>query len=82
MGICNQIYDRMPTTDLVSAVEMLHNKYPFSITQLDTIKDADRTLRFDIQDIIKEWRITEIMCECMDLVKEMEEMKRYGNASK
>ena len=82
MGICNQIHDRMPTTDLVSAVEMLHNKYPFTLTQLDTIKDADRTLRFDVQDIVKEWRIVDMMCECMNLVKELEEMKHYGMVSR
>jgi hypothetical protein len=61
---------------------MLRNKYPFSLTQLDTIKDADKTLRFDVQDIVKEWRIVDMMCECMDLVKELEEMKRYGTVSK
>lgn len=72
----------MPTTDLVSAVEMLHNKYPFTLTQLDTIKDADRTLRFDVQDIVKEWRIVDMMCECMNLVKELEEMKHYGMVSR
>ena len=82
MGICNQIHDHKPTIDFVSSVEMFHNKYPLSLTQLDTIKGADKTLRFDVQDIVKEWRITDMMCECMDLIKEMEEMKRYGNASK
>jgi hypothetical protein len=61
---------------------MHDDKYPFSLTQLDTIKDADKTLRFDVQDIVKEWHITEMMCECMDLIKELEEMKRYGHASK
>lgn len=54
MGICEQIHDHKPTTDLVSAVEMLHNKYPLSLTQLDTIKGADTTLRFDVQDTAKE----------------------------
>jgi hypothetical protein len=57
-------------------------KYQYTLAQMDTIKDADRTFRFDVQDIAKEWRITEMMCECMDLVKELEEMKRYGHASK
>jgi hypothetical protein len=61
---------------------MHDDKYPFSLTQLDTIKGADKTFRFDVQDIVKEWRITEMMCECMDLVKELEEMKRYGTVSK
>jgi len=82
MGICNQIHDHKPTIDLVSAVEMLHNKYPFTLTQLDTIKDADKTFRFDVRDLVKEWRVVDMMCECMDLVKELEEMKRYGTVSK
>lgn len=76
MGLCSQIHDHKPTIDLVSAVEMLHNKYSFSLTQLDTIKGADKTLHFDIQDIAKEWRVVDMMCECMDLIKELEELKQ------
>jgi hypothetical protein len=50
--------------------------------QMDTIKDADITFHFDVQDIVKEWGITEMLCECMDLLKELNEMKRYGTVSK
>jgi hypothetical protein len=50
--------------------------------QMDTIKDADITFHFDVQDIVKEWRVTEMLCEWMDLIKELEEMKRYGAVSK
>jgi hypothetical protein len=78
MGLCNQIHDNVPKR----WIKEDHWKYPLSLSQLDTIKDADRTFHFDIQDIVKEWRVTEMMCECMDLVKELEEMKRYGAVSK
>lgn len=73
MGLCSQIHDTKPTTWI-----MHDDKYPFTLTQLDTIKDADKTFRFDVHDIVKEWRVIDMMCECMDLLKELEEMKRYA----
>lgn len=77
MGLCNQIHDTKPTSWI-----MHDNKYPLTLAQLDTIKGADKTLSFDIQDIIKEWRVVDMMCECMDLLKELDEMKRHGHVSR
>lgn len=78
MGLCSQIHDNVPKR----WIKEDHWKYPFTLTQMDTIKDADITFHFDVQDIVKEWGITEMLCECMDLLKELNEMKRYGTVSK
>jgi len=77
MGLCNQIHDNVPERWAAHS-----DKYPFTLTQMDTISGADETLRFDIQDLVKEWRLVDMMCEVVDLLKEMEEMKRHGAVSK
>lgn len=71
MGLCNQIHDNKPGTWV-----MHDDKYPLTLAQLDTIKGADKTLRFDVQDIAKEWRVVDMMCECIDLIKELDELKQ------
>lgn len=77
MGICSQIHDHKPESWV-----MHDDKYPFSLTQMDTIKDADKTFRFDVRDLVKEWRVVDMICEVEDLLKEMDEMKHYGTVSK
>lgn len=82
MGLCEQIHDHKPTRYFLVDVHRWHNKHILSETQTDTIKGADKTLRFDVQDIAKEWRVVDMMCECIDLIKELEEMKHHGTISR
>jgi hypothetical protein len=78
MGLCSQIHDNVPKR----WIKEDRWKYPFTLTQLDTIKGADQTFRFDVQDIVTQWNVVEMICEGMDLVKELEELKqtRAGEA--
>lgn len=46
-------------------------KYKFTAAQLDTLKVWDRNIRFDILDIIDEWRIVDLLCEVQELAKEL-----------
>jgi len=79
MGLCAQLHDNVPKR----WIKEDQWKYPLTRNQMDTISELDRMLRYDIEDIEKEWRVVEMICECMDLVKELEMLKqtRAGKAN-
>lgn len=47
------------------------SKYPLTQAQLETLGDWDRSIRFDINEIIDEWRVVDLLCEVADLAKEL-----------
>ena len=55
------------------------SKYPLTQTQLDTLKEWDRSIRFDIGEIIDEWRIVDLLCEVSDLAKELAVVEAVRN---
>ena len=46
-------------------------KYQFTRAQLDALKEWDRSIRFDIGEIIDEWRVVDLLCEVADIAKEL-----------
>ena len=55
------------------------SKYKFTQAQLDTLKEWDRSIRFDINEIIDEWRIVDLLCEVSDLAKELAVVEAVRN---
>jgi len=55
------------------------SKYPLTRAQLETLIELDRSIRFDIGEIIDEWRIVDLLCEVSDLAKELAVVEAVRN---
>jgi hypothetical protein len=73
MGLCAQIHDNIPDEWVQPP-----DKYFFIQEQIELIEMFSRLLNRDFKSISDDWRATEMICECIDLITEADEMKQHG----